>query len=384
MRVITIKNPIPLKSPFTIVSTDYSSGIVLYVEDSSGFYDNDLILVGGLGNEKSEATDLTDSPPNSSSVSITALNHPHSSDESVEHILWNQFDIQYKTTSAGTWTDLVTGRDFDWSNSDTNYVHSTGESTYYYRIRYYNSATSVGSDWSNAITGQGIGRQYVSSMIDNVRLNTKDENNQKVSDNTIISYFNTAQDIVKSMYKKWPWLQAEVVVDPATLALPSDFKRAYRLKYNYVNGLESQTYYLKYLPPVDFQNKYTDNNASESDYLIHYTIDTIDNVIKLGPSPETTTALLYLTYEKDITDLAEYTDATVIPLPDLLVSYATARVWKLKSNEDQHISWMEAFAELLQVLDQARPVSYHPKTIKRYQGRSYGAGITIVSEDYMP
>ena len=85
-----------MKSPFTIVSMDYTSGIVLNVEDSSNFADNDLILVGGLGNEKAETTDLTATPPSASTLSITAMDHPHSSDESVEPILWNQFDIEYK------------------------------------------------------------------------------------------------------------------------------------------------------------------------------------------------------------------------------------------------------------------------------------------------
>jgi hypothetical protein len=389
MRVITIKNPIPLDSPFTIVSQDYDSGSLLYVEDSSGYKANDLILVGGLGNEKSESTDLSSTVPGTGSLTITGMDHSHSTDESVQTLLWNRFDIQYKITSTGTWTALVTASSlgeeskFDWSTGETNYRHGAGDDTYYYRSRYYNSATADYSDWSDAITGEGLSRVHVGSMVEEVRRNCKDESNQKVSDITIIGYLNYAQDVVKSLYKKWPWLQAEAVVNPTTLALPSDFKRAYRLKYNFVDGTESQTYYLKYLPLVDFQNRYTDNNASTSDYLEYYTIDDINSVIKLGPSPETTTAILTLVYEKDITDLEAYTDSTVIPLPELLIAYATAKVWKLKSNPEEYTSWMENFSDLLQVLDQARPVTYHPRTIKRYQGRSFGGRMNIVSEDYI-
>jgi len=389
MRVITIKNPTPVKSPFTIVSADYSSGITLNVEDSTGFKANDVILVGGTGNEKTESTYISTTVPNATSFTIAALSHGHSTDESVQTILWNRFDIQYKITYTGTWTTLVAASDlgseslFDWSTNETNYRHGAGDDTYYYRVRYYNSATDDYSDWSTAITGEGLSRVHVGSMIEEVRRNTKDENEQKVSDVSIIKYLNFAQDVVKSLQKKWPWLQAEAIIDPATLALPSDFKRAYRLKYNFVDGLTSHTYYLKYLPLVDFENKYTDNNASESDYLIEYTIDTINREIKLGPSPETTTAILTLVYEKDIADLEEYTDFTVIPLPELLISYATAKVWKLKSNQEEYESWMSSFSDLLQVLDQARPVSYHPRTLKRYQGRNFGGRMNIVSEDYI-
>ena len=382
MRIVTIKNPEPLETPFTTIGSDYSSGISLTVDDSSGFKDNDLILVGGQGNEKAETTDLTATPPSETTISITALGHGYQSDESIQRILWNKYDVQYKTDIAGVWTDLALAQDFDWSGEETSYIDSAGASNYYYRSRYYNSATNTYSDYSGTVSATGSVRSTVGAMIDNVRENAKDKTGQKVSDEMIIGYLNTAQDIVKSMQKKWPWLQDEATIVPATLALPTDFKRAYRLKYNFVDGTDSQTYYLKYLPLVDFQNKYTDNNASTSDYLEEYTIDNINSVIKLGPSPETTTAILTLVYEKDITDLEDYEDETVIPLPALLEAYATARVWKLKSNPDEYTSWMESFADLLQVLDQARPVSYHLRTIKRYQGRSINH-TNIVSEDYI-
>ena len=379
MRIITINNPVPLSNPFTIISSDYSSGLVLSVEDSSNFADNDLVLIGGLGNEKAESTDLTATPPSVSSLSITALDHEHSTDESVQTIMWDKYDVQYKTDADGAWTALATANSFDWSGSETSYIDSAGASNYYYRVRYYNSAKATSSDWSDIVSGLTNTRLTVGTMVDNVRKNTKDETNQKVSDEFIIGYLNTAQDIVKSMQKKWPWLMGEATINPA---LPTDFKRAYRLKYNYVNGSDSQTYYLSYLPLADYQQKYSNDNASTSDYLVDYTIDTINDVVKLGPEPTTTTAILTLVYEKDIADLENYGDSTVIPLPALLEAYATARVWKLKSNPDEYTSWMESFADLLQVLDQARPVSYHPRTLKRFKGRNAYTSL-YNSEDYI-
>jgi len=371
-----------MESPFTIVSTDYSSGTSLLVEDSSNFAEDDLILVGGIGNEKSETTDLT-AIPSGSSMTISALGHSHSSDESVQTILWDKYDVQYKVDVGGTWTALGTAVSFDWSGNDTNYIHSTGASNYYYRSRYFNSATNTYSDWSGTVAATTATRSMVSSMIEQVRKNTKDDTEQKVSDELIISYFNFAQDIVKSMQKKWPWLQDEATIVPSTLVLPTDFKRAYRLKYNYVSGTESQTYYLSYLSLTDFQNKYADNNASTSDNLEDYSIDTINNVVKIGPSPTTTTAILTLVYEKDITDLEDYEDSTVIPLPELLISYASAKVSKLKANSDEYKSWMENFSDLLSVLDKAKSVSYHPRTLKRFTGRNENTRIYSNSDDYI-
>jgi len=381
MRIVTIKNPVPLKSPYTIVSTDYSSGISLLVEDSGSFKDNDLILIGGVGNEKSEITDLNGNPTNADSLVISALKHEHSSDESVQAVLWDSFDVDYKTDSTGTWISLITANPFDWSNNDTNYIHPTGVSNYYYRVRYYNSAKGTSSDWSDTMSGTGDTRSTVSSMIGQVRENAKDKTDQKASDELIISYFNFAQDIIKSMNKKWPWLQGEAIINPSNLVLPVDFKRAYRLKYTYINDTQSKTYYLTYLPLPEFEDKYGDNNADGNDVLVNYSVDTINGFIKLGPSPITTTAILTLVYEKDILDLGAYTDVTIIPLPELLIAYATAKVCKLKSNSDDYTSWMSDFSDLLLILDDARPVSYHPRSLKRFVGRGPYAVYNRASED---
>lgn len=382
MRIITIKNPLPLETPFTIVSSDYSSGSLLSVEDSSGFKDNHLILVGGLGNEKTEATDLVSNPPSTNSLSITGMDHGHSSDESVQAVLWDKFDVEYRTDSTAAWQSLATTQAFDWSGDETSYIHPDGVSNYYYRVRYYNSASANYSDWSDIVSGVGSTRSSVGYMVDQVRKNAKDKTNQKVTDEDIIGYFNAVHDIVKSMSKKWPWLQGEATIDPSTLALPSDFKKAYRLKYNLVDGSVSRTYYLKYLTEVDFQDRYSDNNASTSDYLVHYSIDNVNQKILLGPEPTTTTAILTLVYEKDILDLETYADTTIVPIPDLLIAYATARVFLIKSDQEQYDVWMSSFSDLLQVLDQARPISYHPRTLKRYQGHGMDK-VEYTSEDYI-
>ena len=123
MRIINIKNPTPLNSPFTIVSTDYTSGTTLLVEDSSNFVAGGLILVGGQGNEKAETTNLTAGAPNSNSLTITALDHPHSSDESVQTVPWDTFNISYSSDGGDTWIDLTDGDiKFDWSVNETSYI----------------------------------------------------------------------------------------------------------------------------------------------------------------------------------------------------------------------------------------------------------------------
>jgi len=293
MRVITLKNPVPLATPFTLVSTDYVTGTSLLVDDSSDFADNQLILIGGIGNEKTESTDLTATPPDQNTLTISSLSFPHNSDESVERIIWNQFDIDYNTGSG--WVSLVAGQTFDWGKTETTYVHQTGSDFYSYRSRFKNSATGSYSDYSGTVVGSGLIRTQVGSMIKEVRNFSRDLNDQKASDQQIISYFNSCQDIVKLLNQKFDFLNLDytfaTVVSRNYYDLPDDCRRVYRLKYTVVTDNRNETYHLTYKTPTDFDPLYGNNNLADSDDLKDYTIDWTNRLIKVGPTPETIQSL---------------------------------------------------------------------------------------------
>lgn len=373
MRKITIKNPEILDTPFTYVSDQYIGGVSLGVEDSSGFADNDLILIGGVGNEKTETTDLTSAPPNSTTLAITALNFNHEGGESVQKISWDKFDIQYKTSSTGNWISLATGVDFDWQQDETLYIHEDGSSSYYYRSRYYNSATGSYSDWSDTMSGGGYARLQVGFLIPQVRRFAKDENSQAVSDDDIIADFNSATDVVRGLNRRWWFLKTEyditTVASTATYSLPDDCQRVHRLKYHYNDGSSNIEYYLRYLDPTRFNALYDDLDASDDDSLVHYTVDWPNSQIKVGPTPETSGYTLTLVYFKEPSDVDSYGDTVPVPLADLYINYATARVWKTKDDLNKAKEWMDQFVNSLKILEQMRPKVSHPRSLKIWQGR---------------
>jgi hypothetical protein len=390
MRIITLKNPVPLATPFTLISTDYTGGISLLVEDSSNFYNNDLILVGGLGNEKAETTDLTANPASKVALAVSAMSFGHNSDESVEKVNWDKFDLQYLV--GGTWTDIVTAQPFDWGKTDTSYVHTAGASTDSYRSRFYNSALATYSDWSGTVGGTGLSRLQVGSMIHEVRVNARDLNDQKATDQEIIGHFNACQDIVKLLNQKFDFLNISytfaTIPNIQTYLLPTDCRRVYRLKYtNVESATNDETYHLTYKTPTDFDALFGNNLASTSDDLVNYTVDWETRLIRVGPVPKTAQSL-ELKYQTDIDDLSSYTDATVIPLPELLINYATWKVCISKGDDADTIKTKkDLFTDSLAILRGSKPRIRQPSSLKRWKGHrgfknTYASSIVRNTEDY--
>jgi len=376
MREIHIKNPKILETPYSIISEKYSSGTSLTIEDSSGFYDDDLILIGGVGNEKSEATDLTATPPNDTTLTVSSLKFIHDIDESIEKILWDQFDIQYKTTVAGSWIDLVTSRSFSWDKDITSYVHESGASTYYYRSRYYNSATEQYSSWSNIASGAGFNRNEAGFVLKQVRKKTKTVGDKDITDDYIFSLFNDVQDIVKGFNKRFWFLKDKHAFVTAASTkeyseLPDDFDRGHRLKFNYVSGSTDKTIDLTYKTPKEFDYLTQDNTISDSDYLKIYTIDEINETIKVGPAaPETADLDLTLIYYKKLTDIDSYSDELLIPLPGLYLHYACKVIFSDKENPEKHNYHDGEFSNLLEIIKQMKNRVDRPRSFKLYKGRS--------------
>jgi len=373
MRVITILNPKIMDGPYTILSEDYTSGTTLTVEDSSGYSDNDLILVGSVGDEKAETTDLTSAPPNSSSLAISALSFAHDADEPIQKILYDQYEIDYKTSSTGNWVNLVTGASFYWGKDKTEYVHDAGVSTYYYRSRYYNSATGTYSDYSDSVVGTGYNRLQVGWLIGRVRSKAQDKNKEHASDKDIIASFNSVNDIVRGLNRKWWFLKDEdeinTIADQKEYDLPDNFDRGYRLKFNRHSTEENVEYYLKYRSNVEFQYMYQDQEATSDDDLSDYTIDSVNEKLVLGPTPATSDYVLTLIYFKTLDDVETYGDTVPVPLADLYVHYAAAEIWETKDNEKKAQYHKAEFTSMLKVLEQMRAKNYEPKQMMAFKGR---------------
>jgi hypothetical protein len=388
---IQIKNPEVSSNIKTFLSADYTSGTTLSVDGSTSFAINQYILIGEPGLEGTEMTNLTVAPPTSTSLTVSALSFSHPKGTPVYYISYDQFALEYRTSSVGGWVaygGMPSNLNFD--SQYTEYRDSAALSTYGWRYRYYSTEKAAYSDYSDTITASGWDRTAVGYMVREVRKIIGDVDAKTVTDTEIIRFFNKAQDKIYALYDRWWFLLKigtviETVASTKGYALPTDFGRMHTVLFNYVNGAADTTYNLKYLPLIEYDYASRDNTSADSDEIKYYTIYPGDSTSPAGylyiwPTPETANLDITPRYYKKFTDLDSFGDETEVPIPSMLEDYALAEIFKIRKQESAADYYDKLFREQIDLLklEQRKQVG-QPRSLWNYRGRDaqnrlYGDG----------
>lgn len=354
MTGVQIKTPDVSQNIKTYLASDYSSGTDLDVASSISFASGNYVIVGEPGLENTEITNLTAAPSDNTSLTVSALKFSHPKGTPVYYINWDKYSLEYRTSSAGTWTvygSMPTDVAYDAQYAE--YRDTSSTTSYEWRYRYYSSESSAYSDYSDTIGVSGWARNSVGYMIREIRKIINDNDEKTISDTEIIRFLNAAQDKIYSLYNRWWFLftigtAIDTVADQKEYDLPSDFGRMHHLSFNYVSGSNDITYNLRYLPMNEFEYEARDNNASDSDDVKYYTI--FPTEFYIWPKPET--AGLHLTpfYYKTFTDLTTYASETEVPIPDILENYALCQILKIRKEEDKAGIYEGMFKEQIGLL----------------------------------
>lgn len=361
MSSIIISNPNISDNIRTNLSQDYSSGTTLNVDSSTSFKSGNYILVGELGLEKTELTNLTASPPTSTSITVSALSYSHPAGTPIFYLNWDKFELSYRTSSTGTWT--VYGSmpaNLAYDSLSTEYRDTSATSTYQWRYRYYSTENSAYSDYSDVIGTTGWSRKSVGYMVREIRKIVNDPESKTVSDTEIIRFLNAAQDKVFTLYDRWWFLEKvgtsiPTVVGQKTYPLPSDFGRMHLVAFQYVNGSNDITYNLREISNIEYDYETRDNNAANNDDIKYYSIYPGDSTsptgyIKIWPKPYTAALNIIPRYYKNMTDLSTYSDTTDIPVPDLLENYAISKILGIRKEDDKAAEYDSMFKEQIELL----------------------------------
>lgn len=141
----------------THISTDASSGVSSYSVDSGlKFGIGEYVVVGQIGSNKTEINRIhASTTPTATTITLTGANNfAHNRGESITSIPYNQIIIQRSTDSGSSYSDLVT-IDIRVDSTETYYAHTSGASTDYYRVKFYNSASTLESVVSDGIIATG-------------------------------------------------------------------------------------------------------------------------------------------------------------------------------------------------------------------------------------
>lgn len=339
------------------LSQGYSAGITaITVDNNNSFAQNDRVMIGEIGREKTEIVTVTGAVTAGTSLTIGATTFPHEADEPVTRLQYDQVKYYRSTTgTSGTYSILTTvALDVDNGDLVTNYDDTTGLSTYFYKVSYYNSVSGQESALSDPIAGSGYDRNTVGFMIDEILREIQEENEVFTSRTEILGWFNEVNDDLLTRVKKpYDFLRTRTTASRVAqdssglgtyLSFPSDMWKFDRLDYNFVDSTTSPvtniTYTVRMLPTEEFRNRFPDTlnsatSTNNSDTLQFGSIDTAVDKIRLWPPSDTSsTNVYYIYYWKTFTQLDSEGDTFETPTPRVYKLWSKAQYFLKKGAAD--------------------------------------------------
>lgn len=186
--------------PKTILTASLAvGGATLTVASNGGFANNDYLILGKIGEEKTEVVKIGAAVSAGTSITIGACLYAHEIDTPVTKIDYNQVRFYRGSTNVATdSTALAAAQDIDPTELYSYYEDATYTTGYGF-IRYYNSTSVNFSVFSDAISyteKTGYTPRMLRSMRNKVRrlINEKDELNSNISNDEINEELNMTQD----------------------------------------------------------------------------------------------------------------------------------------------------------------------------------------------
>lgn len=353
--IITAFNPDTDNLEKTYISQSYAASIVsLEVKNNNNFANNDRILIGELGMEKSEIVTAGAPNSNGTTLPVTITSFSHEANTPIYKLLFDQVKF-YRSTNGinGTYTLLATvNLDVDNANLQTTYNDNTAQASYYYKVSFYNSISTVESALSDAIpavTGWAVGQ--VGYVIDQIYREISDPDEQFLSRDELFGYFNEVNDQLKTQVARpYRFLYTRQVLNRTAnlnyLPYPVDslghvamwkFDRLdYRFVDNTVTPATDQTYTVKILPTAYYRNQHRDNtidSTTVNDQLQEATLNDATNAIDYFPPSQTTSTYgcFYLYYWKEFTRLSSEGQYFETYSPEIYKLFALARYYRKKA-----------------------------------------------------
>jgi hypothetical protein len=306
---------------------------------------------------------------------------------------WDQIKFYRSSTIDGSYS-LVATVDIDVDNADllTKYDDSSGTSTDYYKVKYYNSITAVLSEYSDPIQATGYGVTTAGNIIDQVVRRVRDTNYEILSNEEYIDILNEVNsDLLMQSHRPYRFLKAVLDIDTAAgvnyidldTVAPNFWKFEYLVYRWTVGGVTHEYKIERPLSQEDFKRKYDNTNWLDDDELIDIAIDEANNRILLGPAPKTTqTDVIELHYYKKFDQITG--TGSVLETPTNLVyrykmmaeyysaKAETDRQWNILADKYENKYGNEVVKmQRVNRVDTGTPRSFAPKRVPGMRKRYY-------------
>ena len=338
---IRATNPDLSKTQQTTLSTAVAAGATIaYVRNTSGLADNDYFQFGETGTEKAEIVKVTTVTSPGTLAVITALKFAHGVDTPVYKLMYNQVKF-YRSTDSGSTYSLLATSDIQPDQPETIYEDTSGASTYYYKITYYNATTAVASGYSGALLATGYSTYALKSLQDEVLKLYPDRTGRYLKRPDITSWINDRYLSIQSSLKELNqgYFVKDNTASPDALAastkgytLPTDFSNLIRLEVAY----DSTNYYRATFLDEREDEPTTTHSQNAPVY------DFEDNKFNLRPVPSGVgTYKIWYSYWDELENLGDELNAAVRPFKAVFVWHALAMACYAGGKEDRGDRFMK-------------------------------------------
>jgi hypothetical protein len=228
---IFIQYPDNQYEPKSFFDSDVLSGSSSLNSNGLNFLNNQYLVLGIVGNQKTEIVQVTGSPTSSSISIVGTTSFTHNRGDIIKFIPYNQVVLEFSTDSGNTFTAL-SGVSIQPYSFET-YIQRTGDaSSVIYRARFYNSQSNLYSSYSAQETALGYADNSVASIIRRAMLPLNQEFTSIISYKNMLDWLNEGRREVDQDPRvlKWPFRFkfnsniGTVVQGQWSVAVPTDLK----------------------------------------------------------------------------------------------------------------------------------------------------------------
>lgn len=215
----------------TYFDADEAIGQTSLSANGTNFAVDQYILLGQLGQEKSEIIKIHASTAPTSTIitTATATVFAHNRGDAITFIPFNQIIVERSTDGGITFTPL-SAVDIRPDLEDTIILRPSDTSTDVYRCRFYNSTSAVYSEYSDEITASGYADNTVYAIKERALNELGEVIGGKITNDFLNAALWQARRKVDSLQTKWSWRFkynqdiGDIIPGRWSLAVPTDLR----------------------------------------------------------------------------------------------------------------------------------------------------------------
>ncbi len=257
MAIVSFRHPESIEEKTRLTSSLVAAATTISVRSTEGFSANDYIILGEIGNDRTEIVKIT-TVDSATQLTTAAISYTHDRNDLVSYTPYNQIRFYSGALSTTATTDRTAQGDATDIEVDdlVTEANLSAVTSGYVWARFYNEQTGSFSDWSSSLPIAGFSENSLRHIIDMARLRTQEKTEDLVSDDDLLNIAKECADEIETSRKNWSFVQTSTDFDVTaaiqTYSIPSDLAGYNSIASVYL-GYDNQD--MKYIDIKDFRYK---------------------------------------------------------------------------------------------------------------------------------